>query len=338
MEQPADSAAGIEVLWRPGCPYCSRLRRGLRRAGVATVERNIWADPAAAARVRAVTGGDETVPTVVVGGLALVNPSVNDVLAAVRAEHGGDPAAVREELQSAPPAPAGAGAAAVWTLAATALWMLLAAWRPTTTWHLGPVLAAAAAPWLIGQELRGGDRRAAPRLAVAAAAGFLVAAAATSVLAAAGLLRGPTVPGFPRPWMEPLVLAAVGAAVAVVPGLLRARRTPTAGPAWLGDHLLAHSDDVVMVEGNAYFPLSAIQPGMLVPTSTRSVCPWKGVASYFSVTVDGVEHPDVAWTYRRPSPLARGVKGRVAFCGDVEVRIERGPTGAAAGTGRLPQW
>jgi len=55
----------IEVLWRPGCPYCSRLRRELARAGVVTVEHDIWADPGAAARVRAATGGDETVPTLV---------------------------------------------------------------------------------------------------------------------------------------------------------------------------------------------------------------------------------------------------------------------------------
>jgi NAD(P)-dependent dehydrogenase (short-subunit alcohol dehydrogenase family) len=52
MSQPASSAATVEVLWRPGCPYCARLRRGLRRAGVPTVERDISADPAAAAHVR----------------------------------------------------------------------------------------------------------------------------------------------------------------------------------------------------------------------------------------------------------------------------------------------
>lgn len=77
---------GIEVLWRPGCPFCSRLRRGLRRRGIATTEINIWDDPGAAERVRAVTGGDETVPTVFVGTMALVNPSVRDVVNAVETE------------------------------------------------------------------------------------------------------------------------------------------------------------------------------------------------------------------------------------------------------------
>ncbi|MFR9779109.1 glutaredoxin domain-containing protein [Micromonospora sp. MS34] len=62
------------VYWRPGCRYCLRLRRRLgRRAGRAHWV-NIWRDPDGAAAVRAVTGGDETVPTVVVGGEAVVNP------------------------------------------------------------------------------------------------------------------------------------------------------------------------------------------------------------------------------------------------------------------------
>jgi mycoredoxin len=79
---------GIEVLWRPGCPFCSRLRRGLRRRAIATTEINIWDDRGAAERVRAVTGGDETVPTVFVGTAALVNPSVREVVDAVKAEFG----------------------------------------------------------------------------------------------------------------------------------------------------------------------------------------------------------------------------------------------------------
>ena len=77
---------GIEVLWRPGCPFCSSLRRGLRRRAIVTTEINIWDDPGAAERVRAVTGGDETVPTVFVGTVALVNPSVKEVVNAVQTE------------------------------------------------------------------------------------------------------------------------------------------------------------------------------------------------------------------------------------------------------------
>lgn len=77
---------GVEVLWRPGCPFCMNLRRGLRRRAIKTTEIDIWQDRGAAERVRAVTGGDETVPTVFVGDLALVNPSVREVVAAVENE------------------------------------------------------------------------------------------------------------------------------------------------------------------------------------------------------------------------------------------------------------
>ena len=71
---------------RPGCGFCAVLRRRLRHAGLAVIEVNIWEDPAAAAFVRSVAGGNETVPTVVVGRRALVNPAARQVLDAVRAE------------------------------------------------------------------------------------------------------------------------------------------------------------------------------------------------------------------------------------------------------------
>jgi len=79
-----DVADLVTVYWRPGCPYCSALRRGLRRAGLVTAEANIWTDPLAADTVRSAAGGNETVPTVVVAGAALVNPKVRAVLDAVR--------------------------------------------------------------------------------------------------------------------------------------------------------------------------------------------------------------------------------------------------------------
>ncbi|TAM68859.1 glutaredoxin domain-containing protein [Mycobacterium sp.] len=74
----------VVVYWRPGCPFCWRLRTGLRRRGLPTREVNIWADPEAAATVRAIADGNETVPTVVVGDVAMVNPSPAQVLDAVR--------------------------------------------------------------------------------------------------------------------------------------------------------------------------------------------------------------------------------------------------------------
>ncbi len=90
--------------------------------------------------------------------------------------------------------------------------------------------------------------------------------------------------------------------------------------AWVGDTAVAKATDVVMVEGNAYFPLDAVEAGVLTATRRKTLCFWKGVASYYSVTVDGQQIPHAAWEYRHPSPLARRIKGRVAFSSPVDVR------------------
>jgi len=83
--------------------------------------------------------------------------------------------------------------------------------------------------------------------------------------------------------------------------------------------VLARSSDTVVVEGNRYFPPESLDPTYFESSPTRSVCPWKGLASYYSVVVDGRTNPDAAWYYPRPTPLARRVKGRVAFWHGVEV-------------------
>lgn len=73
------STDAVHYYWRRGCPFCTRLRRGLDRVGVATVDHDIWADPADAATVRSFAHGNETVPTVVIGDVGLVNPSPRQV-------------------------------------------------------------------------------------------------------------------------------------------------------------------------------------------------------------------------------------------------------------------
>jgi len=75
----------VTVYWRPGCPFCAMLRAGLRRHDVEFTEVNIWDDPDAAAFVRSVARGNETVPTVTVGTVSLVNPSAREVAALVSA-------------------------------------------------------------------------------------------------------------------------------------------------------------------------------------------------------------------------------------------------------------
>ena len=69
--------------WRPGCGFCSSLKRALVARGVELDEHDIWQDADAAAFVRSVARGNETVPTVVVGDRAMVNPSPDDVVRAL---------------------------------------------------------------------------------------------------------------------------------------------------------------------------------------------------------------------------------------------------------------
>ena len=79
MNDAMASHMPITVYSRPGCPYCYLLRRGLRRRGLTFTEINIWANPQAAAAVRAVADGNETVPTVHVADQWLVNPKAAKV-------------------------------------------------------------------------------------------------------------------------------------------------------------------------------------------------------------------------------------------------------------------
>lgn len=318
-ETPARTPVpAVEVLWRPGCGFCGALRRGLRRAGVDTVEHDIWASPAAAARVRAVTGGDETVPTVIVGTQSLVNPSVSRVLRALQDEYPEHEQPAAAERSGGVRVPGGS-AGPWWTAAVALTWLALALWRPSTTWHLAPLLLAAAWPWVVGQDQSPGDRSGRRRVLAAGVAGLTAAVLGTAALATSGLLRGPTWTGSGSPVVEALVLAVAGSLVATLAGLARTVRRAATVSARLGTRSFAASDDVVLVEGNAYFPLDSVPDGVLQPSSTTSVCPWKGVASYYDVHVDDQVIPDGAWTYRHPLPLARRVKGRVAFRNGIEV-------------------
>lgn len=82
----AGSDVTIDLYWRPGCGFCSMLRRGLAKRGIDTVDHNIWDSAADADIVRQHSRGNETVPTVVIAGIGLVNPTVGQVEALV-AEH-----------------------------------------------------------------------------------------------------------------------------------------------------------------------------------------------------------------------------------------------------------
>jgi uncharacterized protein (DUF427 family) len=87
---------------------------------------------------------------------------------------------------------------------------------------------------------------------------------------------------------------------------------------WKGA-VLAESDRTVVVEGNHYFPPSAVHREYLRPSDTHTVCPWKGTAGYHHVEVDGERNPDAAWFYADPKPAAAEIKGYVAFWKGVRV-------------------
>jgi uncharacterized protein (DUF427 family) len=87
---------------------------------------------------------------------------------------------------------------------------------------------------------------------------------------------------------------------------------------WNGK-VIAQSDAVETVEGNVYFPESALVREYFRPSTTTSSCPWKGQARYYSLFIDGQENPDAAWYYPDPKPAARNIKNHVAFWRGVEV-------------------
>jgi uncharacterized protein (DUF427 family) len=83
--------------------------------------------------------------------------------------------------------------------------------------------------------------------------------------------------------------------------------------------VLAESDKTVEVEGNKYFPKSAVHMEYFKPSESHTVCPWKGTASYFNVEVNGNRNVDAAWYYPDPKPAAKQIKDHVAFWKGVQV-------------------
>lgn len=83
--------------------------------------------------------------------------------------------------------------------------------------------------------------------------------------------------------------------------------------------VLAESDDTVVVEGNHYFPPDSLNKEFFEASDTHTVCPWKGVASYYNVVVNGTVNKDAAWYYPEVKPAAQEIKNRVAFWRGVRV-------------------
>jgi uncharacterized protein (DUF427 family) len=92
---------------------------------------------------------------------------------------------------------------------------------------------------------------------------------------------------------------------------------------WNG-HVIAESNDTIMIEGNHYFPPDSVKPGTLSDSDTQYHCPWKGDAKYYNITVDSDTKADGAWCYPEPKETAITLVGKnfskfVAFDHSIEV-------------------
>lgn len=87
---------------------------------------------------------------------------------------------------------------------------------------------------------------------------------------------------------------------------------------WNGT-VVAESGDCKIVENNYYFPPESVHTRFLRPSETHTTCPWKGMASYYDICVNGKVNKDAAWYYSDPKPAAGHIAGHVAFWNGVEI-------------------
>lgn len=83
--------------------------------------------------------------------------------------------------------------------------------------------------------------------------------------------------------------------------------------------VIAESDKTTQIEGNHYFPADTITKEFFKPSDTHTTCPWKGLASYYTLEVNGETNKDAAWYYPETKPAAMEIKGYVAFWKGVKV-------------------
>ena len=83
--------------------------------------------------------------------------------------------------------------------------------------------------------------------------------------------------------------------------------------------IIAESNDTIVIEGNHYFPPSSLKTDFFKESNTHSTCPWKGLASYYTIEVNGTTNNDAAWYYPNPSDKATEIKDHVAFWKGIEI-------------------
>ena len=83
--------------------------------------------------------------------------------------------------------------------------------------------------------------------------------------------------------------------------------------------MLAESDDAISLEGNLYFPPDSVVREHLADSDQTTACPWKGLASYYDIELDGETLPGAAWYYPEPMEKASRIKDHIAFWKGVTV-------------------
>ncbi len=85
------------------------------------------------------------------------------------------------------------------------------------------------------------------------------------------------------------------------------------------DQVLAESNDTIVIESNHYFPASSINPDFFQKCDAKSICPWKGEASYYNIVVGNSVNKEAAWYYPETKEKANNIKGMIAFWRGVSV-------------------
>ncbi|MDQ6763903.1 MAG: DUF427 domain-containing protein [Bacteroidota bacterium] len=85
------------------------------------------------------------------------------------------------------------------------------------------------------------------------------------------------------------------------------------------NEIIAEAGNTLVVEGNHYFPAASVKKEYLKNSDTHTTCPWKGEASYYTLSVNGNENKDAAWYYPQPKEAAAQIKDHIAFWKGVKI-------------------
>lgn len=89
------------------------------------------------------------------------------------------------------------------------------------------------------------------------------------------------------------------------------------------DEVIAESNETIRLEGSYYFPIASVKKEFLKDSPTHTICPWKGVASYYHIQVHGKKLENGAWYYPAPGLFAKSIKGMVAFDDPIQIIKDR---------------